>query len=190
MIRPRGGDFCATADELAVMEHDVLTARQLGADGVVLGLLDPEGRVDRERTRRLVERARPMNVTFHRAFDMSSDLPRALADVLETGADRILTSGGERSAEQGAEAIAALVLAAGDRIAIMAAGGIRAGNVGRILQRTGVRQVHAGLEEALASPMLHRNEKLSMGAAGDREFLRFVAREQTVRDFVGALQGA
>jgi copper homeostasis protein len=154
---------------------------------VVLGLLEPDGRIDVLRTRRLVELARPLAVTFHRAFDMASDLPRALEEVIATGADRILTSGGERSAEAGAATLAALVRAAGPRIVIMAGGGVRASNARAVVERTGVQEVHAGLEEPVPSPMRHRNERLTMGAAGDREFLRFIAREETVRAFVSAL---
>jgi copper homeostasis protein len=187
IIRPRGGDFCYGGDEFAVMEADVLAARRLGADGVVLGLLHPDGRVDVERTRRLVELARPLNVTFHRAFDMAADLPRALEEVIATGADRLLTSGGERAAGDGLETIAALVVAARSRIVIMAGGGIRAANARSIVERTGVRELHAGLEEPVPSPMAHRNQTLSLGAAGDREFLRFLVREETVRAFVNSL---
>jgi copper homeostasis protein len=187
LIRPRAGDFCYSDDEMAVLEHDVAQARALGASGVVLGLLEPDGRIDVLRTRRLVELARPLAVTFHRAFDMASDLPRALEEVIATGADRILTSGGERSAEAGAATLAALVRAAGPRIVIMAGGGVRAANARAVVERTGVQEVHAGLEEPVPSPMRHRNERLTMGAAGDREFLRFIAREETVRAFVSAL---
>jgi copper homeostasis protein len=187
IIRPRGGDFCYGGDEFAVMEADVLAARRGGADGVVLGLLHPDGRVDVERTRRLVELARPLNVTFHRAFDMAADLPRALEEVIATGADRLLTSGGARSASEGAEVIANLVTSARGRIVIMAGGGIRAGNARDILQRTSVRELHAGLEEPSDSPMTHRNEALAMGTAGDREYRRFLVREETVRAFVNAI---
>jgi copper homeostasis protein len=187
LLRPRGGDFCCTEDEYAALLHDVGAARTLGADGVVLGLLLPDGGVDEPRTRRLVELARPMSVTFHRAFDMTPDPLRALEQVIATGADRLLTSGGERSADLGAPTLAALVKAAGDRIVIMAGGGIRASNARSIVERTGVRELHAGLEEPTPSPMLFRKEKLSMGPAADREFTRFVAREETVRAFVQAL---
>jgi copper homeostasis protein len=187
MVRPRGGDFCATDEELAVMEHDVITARQLGADGVVLGLLHPDGEVDRTRTRRLVELARPLTVTFHRAFDMARDLPRALEVVIEAGVDRLLTSGGERTAEQGAPMIAGLVQLAGSRLTVMAGGGVRAANVRRLLEATAVPEVHAGLEEPTPSPMRHRNEKIALGPAGGREFLRFQAGEESVRALVNAL---
>jgi copper homeostasis protein len=187
LVRPRAGDFCYDDEELAVMEHDIRTARQLGADGVVLGVLDPDGQVDALRTRRLVEAAHPLGVTFHRAFDMARDQRAALEAVIAAGAERILTSGGERSAAEGVATLAALVQAAGARITIMAGGGVRAGNVAALVARTGVREVHAGLEEPAPSPMRHRNERLTMGAAGDREFLRLVAREASVRAFVAAL---
>jgi copper homeostasis protein len=185
LIRPRPGDFCYGADEYEVMEEDVRAARRLGADGLVLGLLRPDGRLDVERTRRLVELARPLGVTFHRAFDLAADLPRALEEVAATGATRLLTSGGAPSAEAGASTIAALVRAAGDRLTIMAGGGIRAGNARPIVERTGVRELHAGLEEAVDGPMTHR-PPLPLGPA-EREFLRFVAREETVRALVNTL---
>jgi copper homeostasis protein len=185
LVRPRGGDFCYGPDEEAVMVEDIRTARRLGADGVVLGLLHPDGRIDVERTRRLVELARPMSVTFHRAFDVAADLPRALEEIVATGATRLLTSGGQPSAEGGAATIAALVRAAGERLTVMAGGGIRAGNARTLVERTGVREVHAGLEEPVDGPVLHR-AALALGPT-DRELRRFVAREETVRAFVNTL---
>ena len=185
LVRPRGGDFCYGDDELGAMEDDVRMAKQLGADGIVLGVLHADGRVDVERTRRLVELARPLGVTFHRAFDMAADPPRALAEVIATGADRLLTSGGAGSADEGAGTIAALVKAAGPRLTVMAGGGIRASNARAIVERTGVAELHAGLEEAVEGPMVHR-PALSLGAA-DREFRRFLVREETVRAFVNNL---
>src|SRR5271168_3223235 len=165
MIRPRGGDFCSTPEELESMRRDSMAAKELGADGVVAGILDGDGSVDIERTRELVELARPLNVTFHRAFDMSADLFRALESVCATGADRLLTSGGEKAALLAVEQIARLVKAARGRIAIMAGGGINDHNAARIVEQTGVREIHVGLRTPVAGPMLHRNQELSMGTA-------------------------
>ena len=101
MIRPRGGDFYYSDDEFDVMRRDVLMAKQLGVDGVVFGILDLEANIDIQRTRPLVDLARPLSATYHRAFDMSADLFRSLGQVMETGADRILTSGGAQTAVEG-----------------------------------------------------------------------------------------
>ncbi|MFZ0759102.1 MAG: copper homeostasis protein CutC, partial [Candidatus Sulfotelmatobacter sp.] len=145
MIRPRGGDFFYTPEEFETMRRDITVARKLGADGVVLGILHPNGRVDTERTRQLVDLARPLSVTFHRAFDMSADLLCALEDVCTTGADRLLTSGGEQTAGQAVEPIAQLVKSARGRMAIMAGGGIDQHNAASIIEQTGVREIHVGL---------------------------------------------
>ena len=120
MIRPRGGDFYYSADEFEVMRRDVLMAKQLGAEGVVFGILDAEANVDVQKTRALVDLARPLSVTYHRAFDMSADLFRSLQQVMETGADRILTSGGAPTAVEGAATLRQLVEHAGQRVIIMA----------------------------------------------------------------------
>lgn len=187
MIRPRGGDFCYTAGEFETMEQDVLTARQIGADGIVFGILHEDGEVNVARTRRLIEMARPMKTTFHRAFDMSRELDKSLADVIEAGADRVLTSGGEQRVEDGIPAIAKLVQAADRRIAIMAGGGITASNVRRIMRETGVREIHASVRVHLPSPMRHRNEKISMGLAKGREYQRATVLQDEVRRLVEAL---
>ena len=139
MIRPRAGDFCYDDQELDVMRRDILIAKTLGVQGVVLGVLDTAGNIDISRTRLLVKLARPLSVTFHRAFDMASDLMRALDDVCSAGADRLLTSGGEPTCLQGAGMIASLVQAAGGRVAIMAGSGIRPENAVNAVHQTGVR---------------------------------------------------
>jgi copper homeostasis protein len=181
IVRPRGGDFCYTPEEFETMKRDIAAAQKLGADGVALGILKADGSVDIERTRQLVELARPLKVTFHRAFDMASDLFRALEDICSTGADRILTSGGERTAPRGANRIARLVREAGGHIVIMACGGIDGGNAASIIKQTGVREVHAGLRSAVLSPMLYRNPEISMGRSAGDEYERFQVLEESVR---------
>lgn len=180
MIRPRGGDFCYTGEEFETMRRDISVAKGLGVDGIVLGILSANGHVDVERTRELIELARPMKVTFHRAFDMSTDFFRALEDVCSTGADRLLTSGGESTAEQGAPVIERLVKAASGRIAIMACGGIAEHNAANIIKQTGVREIHVGLRRPAASPMHYQNPRISMGTMPDREYERFQVLEEDV----------
>ncbi|MFZ0807928.1 MAG: copper homeostasis protein CutC [Candidatus Sulfotelmatobacter sp.] len=181
MIRPRGGDFSYDHAEIDVMARDIAMAKSLAADGVVLGLLKTNGRIDLDRTRRLVDLARPLEVTFHRAFDMSADLLESLEDVCATGADRLLTSGGEANCLDGLQTIAALVKAARGRIAIMAGGGVRPENAARIIAATGVRDIHAGLSTVLERPVAYRNPRVSMGKAQGREYERHQVTEAIVR---------
>jgi copper homeostasis protein len=152
MIRPRAGDFFYSEMEFKQMARDLAIAKGLGMDGVVLGLLGTDHRVDVRRTRTLVDLARPLPVTFHRAFDETPNLREALEDVIATGAARILTSGGGPSAEQGVGALAELVDAGRKRIRIMPGAGISAANIERILQTTRAREVHSGLSTVVPSP--------------------------------------
>jgi copper homeostasis protein len=140
LIRPRGGDFCYTPDEYETMAQDVLAAKTLGADGVVIGALTVRGEVDRAGVRRLLEAAHPLPVTFHRAFDASRNLDEALNVIQELGFQRILTSGGAPTAEAGIPVLKRLVANA-DRVSILACGTIGA-NARRIVVETGVREIH------------------------------------------------
>jgi len=187
MIRPRGGDFCYTLSELEVMQEEIKQARRLGADGVVLGVLDERGCVDVARTRQLVDLAAPLPVTFHRAIDMTPDLPAALEAVLATGASRILTSGGAPTATLGIVTIARMVKAAGDRASIMPGGGVSLKTIAGIAQASGAGEFHASLRTAFPSPVLFRKEEIAMGTVSDREYTRFLVREEDVRALVGAL---
>jgi len=184
MVRPRGGDFCYTDDEFEAMRKDVLMAKQLRADGVVFGILDADGNIDVPRTRELVELARPLNVTHHRAFDMARDLFRALEDIISTGADRILTSGGEATVSRGLETISQLVQRAGDRIVLMPGGGITSADVARVVAETKVSEVHLGLGTLFPSPMRFRNEKIAMGSIDGYEYKRMVVRQEEVEEIV------
>jgi len=164
MIRPRPGDFCYSNDEFEVMQRDVLLAKQLGANGVVFGILQESGVVDRERTRCLVEMARPLSTTFHRAFDLSADLDHALEATIVAGINRVLTSGGAATALDGVATIARLVARAGNRVAIMAGGGIREHNVRRIVAEGRVREIHANLGLPVSSlrPSAHPTATLQV----------------------------
>lgn len=186
MIRPRAGDFCYTADEFEVMRRDVLMAKQLGADGVVFGILDRDANVDVERTRSLVDLAKPLNTTYHRAFDMSANLLLSLEQVAETGADRILSSGGAPTAIGGTDTLRNLVEAASGRVIIMACGGIDHQNVQGVLEKTLVREIHVGLRTPIASPMRYRNDDISMGPSRRNEYQRFVVLEEDVAQLVRA----
>jgi copper homeostasis protein len=187
MIRPRGSDFCYSDDEFKAMEQDVLTAKQLGADGVVFGILTEEGRVDIDRSQRLVDLARPLKITFHRAFDMSRDLSEALEDLIRLRVDRVLTSGGEQNVELGQSMISNLQRQAKDRIIVMAGAGITENNVGQLVSITRVREIHASLKSSLPGPMRYRNERISMGAVKGQEYERLVATEEKVRSLLAVL---
>ena len=152
MIRPRGGDFFYSALEFEQMVRELAIAKRCRMDGAVFGLLQADGRVDVQRTKELVELARPLQVTFHRAFDETPFLREALGDVIATGAARVLTSGGKPSAGQGSAEIAALVEAGRDKIEVVAGGGINSANLESILQATHAREFHSGLSTAIPYP--------------------------------------
>lgn len=145
MIRPRGGGFAYSDAERDVMRRDVVVARELGADGVVIGGLRPDGSVDVALVRSLVEAAHALPVTFHRAFDLTPDLAASLAALADAGVQRILTAGGASTAAEGATALAELVRQAGSRVVVMAGGGVREENVRSLVSVSGVREVHVRL---------------------------------------------
>lgn len=186
LIRPRSGDFCYTDDEFEVMQRDILLARQLGANGVALGILDLDGNVDVARTRSLVERAAPMQVTFHRAFDCALAPMEALQAVLQTGAIRILTSGGAASAEEGSAVLRDLVAEAGSRAVIMASGRVRENNIANLLRTTGIREVHANLAAPVPTPVRVWNSALLPGSSSASSDVRSVVSAEAVRAFLRA----
>jgi copper homeostasis protein len=145
MIRPRAGGFVYSPEEFAHMRRDIAAAKRMEMEGVVLGVLTGDHRVDVERTRELVKLAQPLPVTFHRAFDDVASLDAALEDVIDTGAARILTSGGAPTAPQGLGALAKLVAAAGNRITIVPGSGVNASNILEVAQHTHAREFHSGL---------------------------------------------
>lgn len=144
MVRPRSGDFIYSNEEFQLMKNEVLRAKKAGIEGIVLGVLLNETEIDVERTKILVNLARPMKSTFHRAFDSLENPLEAFDQVVATGVDTLLTSGGAQLAEQGVGRIAKLVKKSQGRVSILAGGGVRGTNVAKIVKTTGVRAVHVG----------------------------------------------
>ncbi|KAG0289761.1 hypothetical protein BGZ98_003727, partial [Dissophora globulifera] len=166
MIRPRGGDFCYDDDEFEAMLYDIKLCHSLKADGVVFGILLPDGSVDKARVKTLVEASLPMKVTFHRAFDMVKDPFQALEDIIEIGGiQRILTSGCERSAYDGLDLLVDLSKRANGRIIIMPGAGITERNVNKIVSAMNATEVHVGAGGSKESRMEFRNPYCSMGYA-------------------------
>ena len=148
MVRPQAGDFCYSAAEHDTMLEEIRRAKRAGAHGIVTGTLRPNRTIDEARTRGLIDAARPLPVTFHRSFDECRDSAQALDTLIAVGATRVLTSGGRRSAPEGAAAIAKLVRRAAGRIGIMAGGGLNGTNVAALVRTSGVREVHLSTKNA------------------------------------------
>ncbi len=182
MIRPRGGDFLYSDHEYEVMKRNILAAKGLGVKGVVFGLLTPDGAIDEERTAELLHLARPMEVTFHRAFDMVQDPLEALDLLIELGVDRLLTSGQEATAFEGRALIQQLHERANGRISIMPGAGIRPHNIAQIVAETGVNECHGSGSSSIPSAMRYRNQRISMGAPGMPEYERKVTDENIIRE--------
>lgn len=142
LIRPRGGDFCYSEEELQTIIDDVRFCRRVGVPGVVVGFLNADGSVNTDHCRRVMEEARGMEVTFHRAFDRCTDWRAALEQIIDCGFTRILTSGQQPTALQGLDTLKCIQRQAAGRIAILAGSGVNAGNARRILQEAGVTEVH------------------------------------------------
>lgn len=190
MIRPRGGDFCYSADEFSIMQRDILIAKQLGASGVVFGILNPDGTVDIARMQQLLDMSRPLKVTCHRAYDMTNDFAQALEDLMEIGVDRVLTSGGKKSAVDAMPTLKQMTQQAQARISVMACGELSIANVKAVIAYTNVREVHAGLGTPVTSAMKFRNQKISMGTMAESEYQHMVVTENSVRELRAAVDSA
>lgn len=180
IIRPRGGDFCYSDSEFYSMKRDVAVCQKLSVDGIVTGILNPDGTIDKKRCKELIEKARPLKVTCHRAFDMTRDPFEALEDCIEVGFDRILTSGQQTQAIKGVNLIAELVKRANGRIAIMPGSGVNEENVEQIVVVTGATEIHFSAIGSAGSKMTYRNEAIAgMGSDTGAEFkLRTVDPER------------
>ena len=187
MIRPRGGDFCYTEAEFEVMRQDVQLAKEVGVDGIVFGILHPDGTIDQTRCRELIALGRPLSVTFHRAFDLTPDPFAALSDLLALGVDRLLTSGQAETAVAGKTLIHQLQARAGEQITIMAGSGISAENVAALLAETAVPEIHAGSSctETIPGNMHVHSPGFSLGTAkNEPEFARQQVTARRVRELV------
>jgi copper homeostasis protein len=172
MIRPRGGDFLYCQDEFEIMKTDIMAAKRAGAEGVVFGILTSDGRIDTARCTELIQLSRPMQVTCHRAFDMTKDLSQAIEDCIGCGFDRILTSGGKLRAIDGIDTIANLNRQAQKRISIMPGSGVSEENVSELISKTGATEIHFSAVSFRESDMTWRNNNISgMGNAQNGEFV-------------------
>ena len=187
IIRPRGGDFLYTPLEMERMEADIEAARQLGADGVVFGCLREDGAIDMEANRRLVEKARGMSLTFHRAFDRCRDPFEALEQLIDLGFDRILTSGQQPKAIEGAPLLRQLHEKAAGRIIILAGCGVNEQNIRSLYEQTGVTEYHFSAREAVKSKMRFSNPEVFMGDPNTDEDTLLYTTEARVRATIAQL---
>lgn len=160
MIRPRGGDYFHSADEIEIIRKDILLCKELGFEGVVFGLLNQDGTIDKENTARLTEAAYPMEVTFHRAFDRCLHPYEALETIIDCGCNRILTSGQQPKVMEGLSMVKQLVDQAKDRIIIMPGSGLNSSNVAEIISTAGVSEVHTSARILIPSATQYRNENM------------------------------
>lgn len=192
IIRPRGGDFCYSPLELAIMEKDIEVARELGVDGVVFGCLSTNGDINLRQMEQLMKSAEGMSVTFHRAFDVCRNPKQALEDIISLGCHRILTSGGSATAEEGIPLLRELYEQAEGRIILLAGCGVNESNIARIAGETGIHEFHFSARERIASPMTFHNPSVSMGGTVhiseyERDLTTSRRVEATIKALVKAL---
>ncbi len=174
MIRPRGGDFHYSNDDFHTMKRDIDQCQKLSVDGVVFGILNADGTIDKKRCKELIDRARPLKVTCHRAFDMTRDPVEALEDCIEVGFDRILTSGQKPKAIDGVDLIAELIIKANGRIAIMPGAGVNENTVEEIVSKTKAKEIHFSVTTFRESEMIYKNQ--NRAGMGDEEGGEFKLR--------------
>jgi copper homeostasis protein len=189
IVRPRGGDFLYSEREYRSMVEDVAALRELGVAGVVVGCLNADGAIDETRMSGLVKAAGTLNLTCHRAFDMTRDPSEALEALIRCKVGRVLTSGQRDTAEEGADLLMALVKQAGERIIVMGCGGLDAGNIAGIHARTGLREMHFAALKDVPSAMTYRNPHVGMGGTDlDREYRNTVTDSEAVAAAIATLK--
>ncbi|MER9755120.1 copper homeostasis protein CutC [Mesorhizobium sp. M0166] len=187
IVRPRGGDFLYSEAEYRSMLADVRALAELGVAGVVIGCLNADGTIDEQRMSELVKAAGRLNVTCHRAFDMTRDPAEALEVLIRCKVGRVLTSGQRDTALEGADLLADLVRQAGDRIIILGCGGLDPENIGKVRRKTGLSEMHFAALKDVPSVMRYRNPKVGMGGTDlDREYRNTVTDEAMVGATIAA----
>ena len=183
IIRPRGGDFLYSDTEFEIMKTDISICKELNCEGVVIGMLNADGTVDSKRCRQLVKIAYPLGVTFHRAFDRTIDPLKAVEEIIDTGCERILTSGQRPNALDGTDLISALIKQADNRIIIMPGSGVRSDNIAAIAKKTGAVEFHSSARAFKNSKMEYTNDAM-------QENLRSVeVDENEIKQMVSIMQG-
>ena len=180
LLRPRFGDFLYTSMELELLHREVESCRSLGVDGVVLGVLTADGRLDREALASLIDAAGPLHKTLHRAFDVCRDPFAALEDAVDLGFDTILTSGQQATALEGADLLAQLHTAANGRITLMAGSGVSLQSLPQLLEKTPLTAFHMSAKTTVDSPMIFRKPGVPMGLPMAGEYDRFYADGRTI----------
>jgi copper homeostasis protein len=187
IVRPRGGDFLYSEAEFAAMLDDIAAFKALGVAGVVIGCLTPDGKIDEARTKALVDAARPLSVTCHRAFDMTEDFREAIEALVRCGVDRVLTSGQRDTAVEGIEILKDTVQLAAGRIVVMGCGALDEGNIALVRQATGVPEMHFAAPVTVKSGMVFRNPHVGMGGTAiEREYELTLTDPAAVRRIIAA----
>ena len=189
IIRPRGGDFLYSEFEYEVIKNDVLIAKELNANGVVVGFLNENGSIDKKKVKEIVDLAKPMEVTFHRAFDMCKDPSVALKQLIKVGVKRILSSGQKNKALNGAELLATLVAQAGKDIVIMPGSGVNETNITELMGKTKATEYHSSAKSFEKSGMKYSNQYINMGGSkAVNEFRKIAVDAQKVNALVEKLK--
>lgn len=157
IIRPRAGSYCYDEDEFAIMRKDIAVCKELGCDGISVGIQNKDGTIDIERLKKIVEWAYPMGVTSNRAFDAAPDPFKALENIISAGCERILTSGQKSGAPEGAKLLGELVKAADERIIIMPGAGVRSDNIRQLIEVTGAREYHTSARKVIPDNVTYQN---------------------------------
>jgi copper homeostasis protein len=188
IVRPRGGDFLYSESEFEIIKEDVRQIKALGANGIVIGFLLPDGEIDVERTAEIISMAGNMEVTFHRAFDMCSDPFKALEQLIDIGVTRILTSGLKKRALEGVELIAKFIEKAEDRIIIMPGSGVNEKNISELIQLTNAMEYHSSAKTFVQGNMQYQKESVSMsGSANSEEFRHISVDQEQIRAMLNIL---